>query len=78
MALGTVPVATGLVLDPRVRTVIAWRHEFAESGGTACADVAENLALWVRPYAAPAVQEFLSVRAEDIGDFQPMFTPCFR
>jgi hypothetical protein len=51
------------------------RHEFAEHGGTACADVTEYLALLIRPHAAPAVEEFLSVLSEDIGDFQPMFTP---
>ena len=49
------------------------RREFAEHSGTACADVTENLALLVRPHAAQAVEEFLSVLSEDIGDFQPMF-----
>jgi hypothetical protein len=78
MALGTVPVATGLVFDHLVRTVIALLHEFAELGGTACADVAENLALLVSQHAAPTVEEFLSVLSEDIGDFQPMLTHCCR
>jgi integrase len=54
MALGTVAVATGSVLDHLVRTVIALLHEFAEDGGTARSDVTENLALLVRQHAAPA------------------------
>jgi len=69
MTLGTVPVATGSVFDHLVRTAIALLHECAEEDGTARADVPENLALLVRQHAAPAVEEFLSVLSEDIGDF---------
>ena len=43
-----------------------------ESGGSACADVAESLALLGQEGVAPAGQEFLFVLSRDIGDFQPM------
>jgi hypothetical protein len=41
----------------------------AECGGAARADVSEGLALLWRQYMIPALQEFLTVLAEDIGDF---------
>ena len=44
----------------------------AEGGGAACGDVTECLALLARENIGPAVEEFLSVLAEDIGDFQPI------
>ena len=50
--------------------VIALPQVSAEGGGSAGADVAECLALLAREHVAPAVEEFLSVPTEDIGDFQ--------
>ena len=54
-----------------MRTVIALFPACAQGGGTACADVAECLALLGREGVAPAGEEFLFVLAKDIGDFQP-------
>jgi len=53
--------------------VIALLYLGAECGGTTGADVSECLALPGRQHISPAIQEFLTVLAEDIGDFQPMF-----
>ena len=45
----------------------------AESGGAACADVAERSPLLSGQSMSPGGEEFLFVLAKDIGDFQPMF-----
>ena len=65
--------AAGAVFDNLVRTLIALLDAGAKRGGAACADVAECLELLAREEVAPTIQEFLSVLAEDIGDFQSAF-----
>ena len=78
VAGGAVAVAAGAVLDELMGAVIALPHVSAEGGGPACADVAECLELLAREYVAPAVEELLSVSAEDIGDFESRFTHRWR
>jgi hypothetical protein len=56
-----------------MRTVITLFEACAKGSGSACADVAECLALLGREAVAPAGKEILLVLAKDIGDFQPMF-----
>jgi hypothetical protein len=63
------PIATGLVCDDLVCAVVTLLQVCAERGGTACADVSECLPLLARQYFFPAIQELLTVLAEDIGDF---------
>jgi hypothetical protein len=65
------PVATGLVCDDLVCSVVTLLQVCAERCGTARADVSECLPLPTRQYFSPAIQELLTVLAEDIGDFQP-------
>ena len=77
MTFRAVPVAAGAVFDNLVRAMIALLETGAERGGTACADVAECLELLAREYT-PTIQEFLSVLAEDIGDFQSAFAHRWR
>jgi hypothetical protein len=55
-----------------VRAVVALPDVRAESGCTACGDVPEGLELLARENISPALEEFLSVPAEDIGDFEPI------
>ena len=57
-------------------TMIALLDLGAEGGGTACADVSECFTLLGRQHVSPAIQKFLTVLAEDIGDFKP--TGCHR
>src|SRR5712692_6372014 len=71
VALWTMPIATGLVCDDLVCAVVTLLQVCAERSGTACADVSECLPLLARQYFSPAIQELLTVLAEDIGDFQP-------
>src|ERR1017187_2536735 len=59
-----------------VRAVIVLFPACAQDGGTACADVAERLALLGRQGVAPAGEEFLLVLAKDIGGFQPRGQRC--
>lgn len=73
LALRAGAIAAGVEDEELVRAVVALFPASAESGGSACADVAEGLALLGREGVAPAGQEFLFVLAKDIGDFQPMW-----
>jgi hypothetical protein len=66
-------VAARSVCNLLMRAMITLLHLDAERGGTARADVSECLALLWRQYVSPAIQELLTVLAEDIGDFQPVF-----
>jgi hypothetical protein len=68
----------GWVLGELMGAVIALLQMSAEGGGSACADVAESLELLAREHVAPAVEEFLSVAAEDIGDFQSLLVHRWR
>jgi len=70
MAFRAMPVSARAVLDRLVGAMIALLDAGAKCGGSACADVAECLELLARQRIAPALQELLSVLAEDIGDFQ--------
>ena len=58
--------------------VVALLYVGAEGGGAACADIAERLPLLGRQYVSPAIEELLTVLAEDIGDFQPGFRYLLR
>src|SRR5215467_2427276 len=62
MTFRAVTVAAGAVYHNLVRAMIALLDAGAKRGGAACADVAE----------------FLSVLAEDIGDFQSAFAHRWR
>jgi hypothetical protein len=66
-------MAAGIENEVLVGTVITLLEACAQSGGSACADVPERLALVGRESMAPSRQELLLVLAKDIGDFQPMF-----
>src|SRR3954454_3220314 len=58
--------------------VVALPYVCAKGGGAARADIPERLPLLGRQYISPALEEFLTVLAEDIGDFQPGFRHRFR
>lgn len=66
------PIATRLVFDDLVCAVVTLLQVCAERDGTTCANVSECLPLRARQYMSPALQQFLAIQAEDIGDFQPM------
>jgi hypothetical protein len=74
LALGTVPVATGVERDQPMSARVALFQPTPESGGAAGADVMESFPLGRRDGVPPAAQEMPSILAKDIGDFQPMFT----
>ena len=78
VAFGAVAVAAGAILGELMGAVIALPQVSAEGGGSACADVAERLTLLAREHVAPAVEEFLPVAAEDIGDFQSLLAHRWR
>lgn len=78
MAFRAMPVAARAVFDRLVQAMVALLYTGAERGGAACADVAECLELLARQHIAPAIQELLSVLAEDIGDFQSRFAHRWR
>ena len=71
MALGTSAIAAGLENQVLVGTMITLLEACAQSGGLACADVPERLALVGRERIAPPRQELLFVLTKDLGDFQP-------
>ena len=74
VALGAMTVTARPICDLLMPAVIALLHLRAECGGAAArADVSECLPLLGRQYISPAMEELLTVLAEDIGDFQPMF-----
>lgn len=73
VALRAMPVATRPVFNHLVRAVVALLYVCAERSRAARADIPENLLLLGRQHISPALEEFLTVLAEDIGDFQPMF-----
>ena len=73
LALGAGAIAARLKNEVLVGTVITLLEACAQSGGSACADVPERLALVGRKRIAPPRQELLLVLAKDIGDFQPRF-----
>ena len=66
-------VAARSVCNLLMCAMVTLLHLSAKRGGTACAEVSECLALLRRQYVSPAIQKLLTVLAEDIGDFQPMF-----
>src|SRR5258708_29989343 len=59
LALGTVPIAAGVVSDSLVVAAVAPFKMGAQRGGAAQADIAQNLALLVRDGMAPALKELL-------------------
>ena len=72
MALGTVPVATGVVGDDcvRARVVIATRNMAAESRRAAALDGTHHLQLAETDVAAVGVTPSGTVIAEDVRDLQ--------
>lgn len=76
VALGAMTVTARSVGDRLMPAMITLLHLRPECGGAARADVSECLPLLGRQYISPAKEELLTVLAEDIGDFQPMF--CHR
>ena len=73
VTLRAMPVAARSVFNHLMGAVVALPNVGAEDGGAACADIAESLPLLRRQYRTPAIEEFLTVLAEDISDFQPGF-----
>src|SRR5215471_10239355 len=73
LALGTSAIAAGLENEVLVGTVITLLEACAQSGGSACADVSEGLALVGRERIAPPYQKLLFVSTKDLRDFQPRF-----
>ena len=71
LALGTSAMAAGLEREVLVGTMVTLLEAGAQSGGLACADVPERLALVGRERIAPPRQELLLVLTKDLGDFQP-------
>jgi hypothetical protein len=74
LTLWTTPVSTGVVRDSTMPTLIALLHMAAQSGGSACANILEGFSLLAGQYVPPPSQKVVSMCAEDIGHFQPMFT----
>lgn len=73
LTLGAVARAAGVVRNGLMGAGIALLEVASESGGAACADVAERPPLLPGQSVSPRGEEFLFVLAKDIGDFQPMF-----
>jgi hypothetical protein len=67
------PVAAGSIFNHLMEAVVALLDVRAKGGCAACDDVLECLPLLGRQNVSPAIEEFLTVLAEDIGDFQPGF-----
>src|SRR5450759_4644044 len=78
VALRAMPVAARSVFNHLMGAVVALLYVGAEGGRAARADIPESLPLLGRQYVSPAIEEFLTVLAEDIGDFQPGFRHRFR
>jgi hypothetical protein len=70
LALGTVPVATGVVGDLGVGAVLTSRHVAAERGGAAALDRRHHLELTEAQVAAIGTAPSWPVGAEDIRDLQ--------
>ena len=73
LTLGAAARAAGVVRNGLMGAGIALLQVASESGGAACADVAERPPLLPGQSVSPSGEEFLFVLAKDIGDFQPMF-----
>jgi hypothetical protein len=61
-------VAAGSICNLLMPAMITLLHLRAQLGSTARADVSECFALLRRQCVTPALQELLTVLAEDIGD----------
>jgi hypothetical protein len=72
LAFWAVSIATRVIQDSLVRTVVALFEARAESGGTTGADVMEYFALSSGQRVSLARKELLFVLTKDIGHFQPM------
>src|SRR5260370_41645520 len=70
VALWAMSVAAGSILDDLMRAVVARQDVRAERGGAARGDVTENPLLLGGQHMAPALEEFLAVLAEGIGNFE--------
>ena len=53
--------------------VVALLNVTAEGSRAARADIPESLPLLGRQHVSPAIEEFLTVLTEDVGDFQSGF-----
>ena len=78
VALRAMPVAAGPVFNHLMGAMVALLYIGAEGGGAARADIPESLPLLGRQHVSPAIEEFLAVLAEDIGDFQSGFRYLLR
>ena len=61
------------VCDLLMAAMIALLDLGTERGGTACADVSEYFTLLWGQHVSPAIQKFLTMLVEDIGDFESLF-----
>jgi len=72
LALRAMPVAARVIEDDAMSAPIALLEVTAQSSGPAIANVPQRFALMARQHPIPTIQEILLMRAEDIGQFQPM------
>ena len=73
LTLRATPIAARVVGDGAMSALIALVHMAAQSGRSASADIVEGFSLGPGEYAPPAGQKIVSISAEDIGHFRPMF-----
>lgn len=78
MALGAVPIATGIVGGALMTAGIALLQVCTQGGSAADAEVPKSFSLLGRKGVAPAAQERLSVAAKDLGRFQLRFSHLLR
>ena len=78
VALWAMSVAARSVFNHLMGAMVALLYIGAEGGGAARADIPESLPLLGRQHVSPAIEEFLTVLAEDIGDFQLAFRYLLR
>ena len=71
LALGAVAVAARVVGDLLMAAVVALLDVSAQGGSPAGGDVAQGAALLRRERAAVAVEEGITIVAEDLGHFEP-------
>jgi hypothetical protein len=73
LALGAVPVAARVIEDDAMSAPVTLVEVAAQDCGPAAANVSQCPFLLARQHVIPASPKILLMRAEDIGQFQPMW-----